>query len=138
MELNKACVWIVEDNENNALVVKTLLQVAGVSKLEWLKSGEELFNAFKGLAGGSNRPDIILLDIQLPNEDGYAILKRIRGIPEFEGLKVVAVTANVMPQDIVQAREAGFDGFIGKPIDRRQFDTIVSQVLSGESVWRPR
>jgi two-component system cell cycle response regulator DivK len=82
--------------------------------------------------------DLILLDIQLPHEDGYMVLEGIRAIPRLQQTSVVAVTANVLPQDVARAREAGFDGFIGKPIDADRFPEQIKRVLRGEAVWEPR
>jgi two-component system cell cycle response regulator DivK len=79
-----------------------------------------------------------LLDIQLPYEDGYAILKQIRANPKLNTARVVALTANVLLQDEIQARTAGFDGFIGKPIDFDRFPHQIQSVLRGEQVWQPR
>ncbi len=82
--------------------------------------------------------DLVLLDIQIPNEDGYALMQRIRAHPRLRQAAVVAVTASVMPQDVARAREAGFDGFIGKPIDADRFPDQIRRVLGGEAVWESR
>lgn len=140
MQLNEATIWIVEDNENNALVVQTLLQVAGIRKMRWLRSGSELMAALDSLppTNGAGSPiTALLLDIQLPGEDGYTILQRIRALPSLAETKIVAVTASVMPEDVNRARVAGFDGFIGKPIDRHHFDNVLHQIVNGSLVWRP-
>src|SRR5438876_889035 len=110
-----AHVLVVEDNPDNLFIVMDLLQVeVGVRYCNARASGRQLFKLLE------SQPDLvvdlILLDIQMPHEDGYAIVSRLRQTPALEATKVVAVTANVMPQDIERARNAGFDGFIGKPI----------------------
>jgi len=79
--------------------------------------------------------DLVFLDIQLPKKDGYTILQELRADPRYAGLQVVALTANVMRQDIERARTAGFDGFIGKPVDGRRFSQTLNRLLAGESVW---
>jgi two-component system cell cycle response regulator DivK len=84
------------------------------------------------------RVDLILLDIQLPHEDGYVVLQHIRQHPKLRATKVVAVTANVLPADEQQARAAGFDGFIGKPLDFDRFPQQVLTILGGGEVWMPR
>jgi hypothetical protein len=68
----------------------------------------------------------------------YAVLGRIRADPKFQNTKVVAVTANVLPQDQARARTAGFDGFIGKPLDFDHFRKHIQALLDGEQVWAPR
>ena len=85
-----------------------------------------------------HRPDLILLDLQIPYEDGYTVLRQIRTHTRLSGTIVVAVTANVLPQDVERARRAGFDGFIGKPIELERFPEQIQRVLNGEAVWEPR
>jgi two-component system, cell cycle response regulator DivK len=82
--------------------------------------------------------DLFLLDLQIPGEDGYEVLQRIREMPGLRNATVVAVTANVMPQDVAKARAAGFDSFIGKPLNRRHFPDQIRRILNGEAVWDPR
>jgi two-component system cell cycle response regulator DivK len=134
MTLEDAVVLVIEDDENNLLVATDLLMMVGLQHIHTSTSGKE------GLALAATLPrlDLILLDIQLPQEDGYAILKRIREHPQLKAVRVAAVTANVMPQDEVRARNAGFDGFIGKPLDFDRFPQQVQSLLSGEDVWRAR
>jgi two-component system cell cycle response regulator DivK len=97
-------------------------------------------SGWQGLKLAESLPqlDLILLDIQIPHEDGYAILQRIRSIPKLKDTCVVAVTANVLPQDEARARAAGFDGFIGKPLDFDRFPVQIRAILNGESIWMPR
>ena len=68
-------------------------------------------------------------------KDGYSILKEIRSDPELARLRIVAVTANVMLPTVSYAQEAGFDGFISKPIDGSRFPDWVRRLLAGEAVW---
>jgi len=79
-----------------------------------------------------------LLDIQLPYEDGYAILSQLRAQPKLKATRIVAVTANILPQDEDKARTAGFDGFIGKPLDFDRFPKQITARLAGEDVWSAR
>jgi two-component system cell cycle response regulator DivK len=98
-------------------------------------TGFELFNVLRDQP--NLNVDLILLDIQIPGEDGYGVLRRIRKEPRLANTKVLAVTANVMPQDVERARQAGFDGFIGKPLQFTRFPEQIQRVLQGESVWEP-
>jgi two-component system, cell cycle response regulator DivK len=77
----------------------------------------------------------VFLDLHLPKKDGYAVLAEIRADPRLAGTRVVALTASVTRSEIQRCREAGFDGFIGKPIDGRRFSELFSRILSGDSVW---
>lgn len=130
-----ARILVVEDDPNNRLVITRLLKLAGISPASvWEYPGDP--SAF--FDEHPEGVDIVLLDIQLPKKDGYAILKELRARPESSRAKIVALTANVMHQDIERAREAGFDGFIGKPIDGRRFTEVMARILAGEAVWTAR
>jgi two-component system cell cycle response regulator DivK len=132
-----ASVIVVEDNADNLFIITDLLKAdVGVRYCNARASGRQLFKLLNSKPGFV--VDLILLDIQIPYEDGYAILKQIHACPTLRTTKVVAVTANVMPQDIARAKEAGFDGFIGKPIDADRFPQQIERILAGEIVWEPR
>jgi len=130
---DEAYVLVIEDDPNNLMVATDFLQLLGVKYVNSRASG------WQGLKLAESLPqlDLILLDIQLPREDGYAILQRIRENPKFKETRVVAVTANVLPQDAVRARAAGFDGFIGKPLDFDRFPHQIRAILRGELIWMP-
>jgi CheY-like chemotaxis protein len=117
----KPKVLIIEDNEQNMYMLTYLLQ----------SENYEVFQAFTGIAGimaaGENMPDIILLDIQLPEMDGYTVAVKLK---EDEGLKnipIIAVTSYAMPGDREKAIESGAIGYIEKPINP---DTFISQMKS--------
>ena len=76
-------------------------------------------------------PDLVLMDIQLPGRDGFALLQEIRKSP-LPGVRVIALTAHAMTGDRERALDAGFDGYITKPIDIRNFPEQVQQALRGE------
>lgn len=131
MPIEDVHVIVVEDNPDNLMLMMDLLQSMGVRYCNARASGRQFFKLLeKGI-----RVDLILLDIQIPHEDGYAILRQIRARPELNGAKVVAVTANVMPADLDQARAAGFDGFIGKPLAIKRFPQQIRRIIAGEAVW---
>src|SRR3954470_3733813 len=90
-----AYVLVIEDDPNNLMVATDFLQILGVKYVNARASG------WQGLKLAESLPqlDLILLDIQLPHEDGYAILQRIRASPKLKDTCVIAVTANVVPQD---------------------------------------
>lgn len=134
MRPDEAYVLVIEDDLDNLLVATDLLQLAGVKHINAQTTG---WQGLK-LAESLPRIDLILLDIQLPHEDGYAILDHIRAHPKLKATKVVAVTANVLPQDEARARTAGFDGFIGKPLFFDRFPQQIQALLEGEEVWMPR
>ena len=126
-------VLVVEDDANNRLVITRLLKLAGVLSQNIYDTDGDAIALLNTLP--PNTVDIVFLDIQLPKKDGYTILQELRADPRYTGLRVVALTANVMRQDIERARAAGFDGFIGKPVDGRRFSETLNRLLTGESVW---
>ncbi len=137
VEPHEASVVVVEDNADNLFIIADMLREdVGVKYCNARASGRQLF---KLLETQSRLPvDLILLDIQIPYEDGYTVLRQIRETPGLQHTRVVAVTANVLPQDVQRAREAGFDGFIGKPLDADRFPEQIRRIFRGEAVWEPR
>jgi two-component system, cell cycle response regulator DivK len=122
----------VEDDLDNRTVIERLLLLSGV--------GKDSYAAIEGdaaayLARSGRAFDLVFLDLQLPKKDGYAILGEIRADPALAGTRVVALTANVSHREVERCREAGFDGFIGKPIDGRRFSALLRRLLAGEDVW---
>jgi two-component system cell cycle response regulator DivK len=130
----EAYVLVIEDDANNLMVVTDLLRMIGIRYINARASGRMGLK----LAELLPRVDLILLDIQLPYEDGYSVLRQIRQHPKLTETRVLAVTANVLPQDEAKARAAGFDGFIGKPLDFDRFPQQIQSVLEGQAVWMPR
>lgn len=131
-DLGTVRVLIVEDDENNRIVISRLLRLAGVDPSRILESPGDPRDL---LAASPGCVDLVFLDLQMPRKDGYRVLEELRADPATAGLVVVALTANVMRQDVDRCRAAGFDGFIGKPIDGRRFGEIFNRILAGESVW---
>jgi two-component system cell cycle response regulator DivK len=117
-------ILIVEDNERNLKLVRDVLRVKGFDTIEagTAEDGIEL--------AAERKPDLILMDIQLPGMNGIEALKVLRGKPETVAIPVVAVTASVMQQDRTLITEAGFDGYIGKPINIKEFLESVNKVLA--------
>ena len=122
-----AKILVVEDNPDNMKLFTTILRLKGHVVRE-LPDGEGLLTELAG-----ERPDLVLMDIQLPGRDGFALLEEIRGSPT-PGLRVVALTAHAMSGDRDRALDAGFDGYLTKPIDVRRFPEQVARAVAGESV----
>jgi two-component system cell cycle response regulator DivK len=112
-------ILIVEDNDKNLKLVRDVLQVKGYATVE---AG----NAEYGIVLARERhPDLILMDIQLPGMSGIDAIAVLRDHPATAAIPVVAVTASVMPQDRNKITEAGFDAYVGKPINLKEFlDTV--------------
>ena len=116
-------ILIVEDNDKNLKLVRDVLQVKGFSTLEagTAEDGIQLAREHK--------PDLILMDIHLPGISGIEALKVLRGEAATAAIPVIAVTASVMQQDRKQITEAGFDAYVGKPINLKEFLDAVRAAL---------
>jgi two-component system cell cycle response regulator DivK len=114
-------VLIVEDNERNLKLARDVLQFKGFRTLEAGTAGDGI------AAAAANRPDLVLMDIQLPDMDGTAALGQLRANPATAGIRVVALTAFAMREDRERIMAAGFDAYIAKPIDVRQFPLQVQE-----------
>jgi len=116
-------VLVIEDNAQNAYLVQVLLQPHGY-RLEFAEDGSRGLQMAEVL-----RPDLILLDIQLPTMDGYGVAQRLRQIEVLRGVPIVAVTSYAMPGDREKAIEAGCSGYIEKPIAPETFAAQVAEFL---------
>lgn len=120
-----ARILIVEDSPDNMKLFRTVLALKG-HEVTGLTGGEGLLEAVE-----QAQPDLVLMDIQLPGKDGFTLLREIRG-SALPGLPVVALTAHAMTGDRERALDAGFDGYITKPIDIRGFPDQIQRALSGK------
>lgn len=118
-----AKILVIEDNEQNLYLIRYILE----------SCGHEVFSATDGKEGielaARLLPDMILLDIQLPVMDGYAVARALRQNSGLADTPIIAVTSYAMPGDKEKAMEAGCSGYIEKPIDPDNFDTQVEQYL---------
>lgn len=126
---------IVEDDENNRMVTKKLLMVEGAAGDNIFTRAENPIPFLHTLL--PRGVDMILMDLQLPGKDGYEILAELRGNEDTAHIPVIAITANVMRDDVQRTQEAGFNGFIGKPINGPRFGEYIKRVLDGGTVWAP-
>jgi two-component system, cell cycle response regulator DivK len=117
-------VLIVEDNEKNMKLARDILQFHGYATIE-ATNGEDGVRLAR-----ERRPSVILMDIQLPGIDGVTALERIRADDGTARIPVIAMTASVMKEDRERFDEAGFDGFITKPMDVRAFPGQVRDALA--------
>jgi len=120
-----ARILIVEDSPDNMKLFRTILGLKG-HEVTGLSGGEGLLEAIE-----QGSPDLVLMDIQLPGKDGFMLLQEIRESP-LAAVRVIALTAHAMTGDRERALDAGFDGYITKPIDIRTFPTQVQRALQGE------
>lgn len=125
-----AAVLVVEDNVSNFVLIARMLGYLGIH-CEWKTSGYEVVEYADTLP----RLDLILMDIRLPYEDGYGALKKIRASERFKSVPIIAVTAEASQEQMRKAKESGFDGFLGKPLDPDRFPDQIRRILNGEPVW---
>lgn len=116
---DKKTILYVEDNPDNRNLIRRVLQAEGYEVVE----AANAVTALKLLESGN--PDLILMDINMPDMDGYTLTAKIRSMPAHTRVPIVAVTANVMRGDREKSLEAGCDGYIQKPID---IDILPNQI----------
>jgi len=117
-------VYLVEDYADTRLIVTTLLDDAGMA-VTAVPDAAALTTA---LAAGP-APDLFLIDISLPAEDGFRLLRRLRRDPRWRGVPMVALTAHAMAGDAERGLAAGFDAYLTKPLDARTFAAQVRKLL---------
>ena len=116
-------ILIVEDNEKNMKLVRDILQHQGHTTLEAATGRDGVRLATEA------RPDLVLMDIQLPDIDGITALREIRQNAALDAVPVLAVSASVMPDEQQKVVTSGFDAFITKPINLKQFRETVQRFL---------
>ena len=126
----KPIVLVVEDNVSNFVLIARMLGFMNIH-CEWKSSGYDVVE----FANALPYLDLILMDIRLPYEDGFGALRKLRQSPTLKAIPVVAVTAEASSDQRAKAKDAGFDGFIGKPLDPDRFPEQIRRALSGTPVW---
>jgi len=119
-------VLIVEDIEDNLILIKNLLELADFRVVEARDGREALAQA------QAHHPDLILLDMSLPEIDGWTVARTLRQLPDFRSTLIVALTAHAMHGDREKTLEAGCDEFMTKPIDVPSFVPAVTKILEGQ------
>ena len=131
IDLSQISALLVEDDPGGIAIIGALLRRSGIKTYvdsTGLQVPERLHEIHPTI-------DIVLLDLKLPYKTGFEILSEIRANPLFTQIPVVAVTALDASIAMPQCREAGFDGYIAKPLHRSQFLDQIKRVLCGEGVW---
>jgi two-component system cell cycle response regulator DivK len=117
-------ILIVEDNDKNRKLVRDVLHFKGYQTVE-APTGEEGIELAR-----TQKPGLILMDIQLPGMDGLTALARLKAEPLTRAIPVIAITASAMPQDLEKIRQAGFDAYQTKPIRVKEFVELVEKIFS--------
>jgi len=117
---------IVEDNQDNRELAIKVLKNKGYEIIEAVDGEEAIVKAI------SEKPDLILLDISLPKLDGYEVAKKLKSMEEFQEIPIVAFTAHAMKGDREKVIAGGFEGYISKPINVREFPDQIKAYLRGK------
>jgi two-component system cell cycle response regulator DivK len=122
----KAKVLVIEDNEQNMYLLTFILEKHDYQVIQAVNGNEGIAQACR------HRPDLILLDIQLPTMDGYTVARELRKITELARTPVIAVTSYAMSSDREHALQAGCTGYIEKPINPDTFLTQIEEYLKSD------
>jgi len=124
MPVGTKVVLHIEDNFENLILIRRLLQFNGYQVIE----ADSVFKAVSILK--KYRPDLILMDINLPDIDGNTLTSKLKSIPYFKNIPIVAITANALKGDRERSMQAGYDGYIEKPIDVDLFPKQIEHYLN--------
>jgi two-component system cell cycle response regulator DivK len=116
-------ILVVEDGDDNRRILRDLLSMAGYNVIEAHDGAESVVKA------AEHKPDLILMDIQMPVMDGYAATRLIKADPALKAIPVIAVTSYALSGDEEKARTAGCDGYVAKPFSPRQMLAKVREVI---------
>ena len=121
---------VVEDDASGLAIISVMLRRLGLRT-----SMERYANSAAERARKMPKLDVVFLDLGLPDGDGYEVLRELKNDPELRDIPVIAVTARDAGTEMPKAQQAGFDGFLGKPIDPDLFPEQIKAILQGEEVW---
>lgn len=119
----KEKILIVEDNPQNMRLIEMTLRARGYSLLKATDGEEALDIAIR------EKPDLIMMDLNLPKVSGLEVTERLRQMPAFNHIPIIAVTAHAMKGDEEKIIEAGCDAYLPKPINTRQLPEVVAEML---------
>ncbi len=132
--VSKRTIMVVDDNPDLVTIIKTILEVKGFG-VQTAQNGKEVFNLL-----GEQKPDLIILDIMMPQMDGLEVLTRLKGDPDTASIPVILLTAKVYFEDVQRGYKMGADFYIQKPFTKNQLLDGVNAILSrdqGDSVESP-
>jgi CheY-like chemotaxis protein len=119
---------IIEDDETSIKVMVQLLKQVGMPAAI-IRDSFDLATQLQTISS----PDVIFLDLEMPQSNGYSVLEYIQRAPQLANIPVVAYTTHT--SHLNNAKNAGFHSFLGKPIDGRRFPSMLEKILNGEPVW---
>ena len=119
---------IIDDNRNNIDVLTMFLEREGVSQTA-VQNARQISKTLDQI----DEVDVVFLDLEFPYGNGFQVLEAVKALPEFADVPVIAYTVHT--SEIDEVRRAGFDGFLGKPLNSRRFSGQLNRILSGIPVW---
>lgn len=119
---------VIDDNADNLSVLAEMLSLEGV-EYTMIQYPTQV----NSVIAQDTSFDVVFLDLEMPEINGYDILKSLKTDDRFNGIPIIAYTVHV--SEIGNARDIGFDGFIGKPLDAEAFPNQLKRILAGKSVW---
>lgn len=130
-------ILIAEDDEDDYLLIaEALMKVESIDLIHWVKNGEELFSYLDAFAGThkthEKKPDLIILDLNMPKKDGREVLGEIKSHPKYKNIPVVVLTTSQAESDIDQAYQLGANSFIQKPFKYIDFKSTMEAL---ENYW---
>ncbi len=132
--LDKATIIVVEDDPNAHLIALDLLHLGGANRCYARRNVAAAIKFAEQLP----QVDLFLVDVNMPDQSGYDLLRLVRSHNKLQEAKIVAVTAGTLAEDVEKARTVGFDGFISKPLKPDKFAGQVQDILNGKHVWDSR
>jgi len=124
--------YVEDDDASRRMMTFLMTRVMKLPNFVVFENSENFMERVRALP---EIPRAIFLDVRVHPHNGYEMLKMLKQDSHYQDVKVVAITATIMPTDVAHFREEGFDGLIGKPIRQAMFPDLLHRILRGESVW---
>jgi DNA-binding response OmpR family regulator len=126
LRANKSTIMVVDDNQDMVDLIKAMLEAKGYG-VQSANSGQEAFNLLE-----ERKPDLIILDVMMPEMDGLEVLRRLKGAQETSSIPVIMLTALDKPEDKLAGYKMGADDYLTKPFKRIQLMTGINSLLNGD------
>ncbi len=130
--MNDLYLYVEDDDASRRMMTFLMTRVMKLPNFVVFDSSENFLERVRSLP---QIPRVVFLDIRVHPHNGYEMLKMLRQDSRYKDVKVIAITATVMPADVALFKQEGFDGLIGKPIRLGMFPDLFNKILHGESVW---
>jgi two-component system, cell cycle response regulator DivK len=129
---NYRYLYVEDDSLSREIMTMIMENAMGIAALTIFSDSSDFMQRITAL---DSRPDVVMLDIQVTPHDGFEMLRMLRENPAYDDVRVVALTASVMNEEVTRLQDSGFDGAIAKPLSVQTFPQIMQRILEGETVW---